>query len=392
MELKSLMSGIAVVIDDKIEDGGDGTEDRIVKIVEQVEQEWDLPFYKAKEMPPEKTWPNLLQAASFVLLDWELWPRGASELERTGVKKNIQFLKKAKDYFVPVFIFTNEELGDVKNELPEDIYPEESSEKSFVFIRRKDNILSNDGSLDFSDIEDWVKKNASVYTLKTWEQAFYAAKKELFSSMYARSSDWPRVFWKAYKDDSVDPSSSLTHLINDSLRGRMRTSAFEAEILAASHAEVPREDLRALVGETSFHAQNNLPEDEIRCGDLFRQPGRKFLLNLRPDCDCVPRRDGESDEVELYCVEGKRMSDSELRNQYQEGHFSEKVWESVAFSVYNGKSVRFHFGKFRVKKYSELKDKRIGRLLHPYLTSIQQRYALYLQRQGLPRIPEAAVP
>ncbi len=393
MELKSLMSGIAVVIDDKIEDGGDGTEDRIVKIVEQVEQEWDLPFYKAKEMPPEKTWPNLLQAASFVLLDWELWPRGASELERTGVKKNIQFLKKAKDYFVPVFIFTNESPDYIKSNLPKDIYPEESSEKSFVFIQRKGNLLSDDGSLNSSTIEGWVRKNASVYTLKTWEQAFYAAKKELFGSMYARSSDWPRVFWKAYKDDSVDPSSSLTHLINDSLRGRMRTSAFETEILAAPYAEVPREDLRALVGETSFRAQNNLPEDEIRCGDLFRQPRGKFLLNLRPDCDCVPRRDGESDEVELYCIEGKKMSDKQLSDSYQRqnGHFSERIWESIAFSIYDRKSIRFDFKKLRIEKYSALKDKRIGRLLHPFLTRIQQRFALYLQRQGLPRIPEVAV-
>ena len=85
------------------------------------------------------------------------------------------------------------------------------------------------------------------------------------------------------------------------------------------------------------------------------------------------------------------MSDEELREQYQNGHFEEKVWESVAFSIYNKKSVRFNFRKLRVKKFSELKDQRIGRLLHPYLTRIQQRYALYQQRQALPRIPEEAV-
>ena len=67
----------------------------------------------------------------------------------------------------------------------------------------------------------------------------------------------------------------------------------------------------------------------------------------------------EADEVELYCVEGK--------------------------------TVRFDFRKFQVKQFSDVKDQRIGRLLHPYLTRIQQRYALYLQRQGLPRIPEEAV-
>ena len=86
------------------------------------------------------------------------------------------------------------------------------------------------------------------------------------------------------------------------------------------------------------------------------------------------------------------MSDSELGKQYSGGHFAERVWEGVAFSVHEGRSVRLDFRKLRIKKFSELKTRRVGRMLHPYLTGIQQRYALYLQRQGLPRIPEEAVP
>ena len=391
MELKNLMSGIAVVIDDALKDFNtdddrkDENIDLIVKIVERFEQEWELPFYRAKEMPPEGVWPNLLQAASFIMLDWRLWPSNASQLERVGVETNKRFLEQAKNYFVPVFIFTNENPEDVRNELDESIYQQGAP----VFIQPKDRLLSGN-SLEFGDIEQWVRQNASVYALKTWEQAFYAAKKELFSSMYTRSPDWPRVFWKAYIDDGVDPSSSLTHLINDSLRGRMRTSGFEKEILTAPDPEVPKEDLRALIGETSFRAQNQLPENEIRCGDLFQQPQNKFLLNLRPDCDCVPR-DGEGDEIELYCIEGIKMSDSELVKQFKNGHFNERVWQSIAFSILEGKSVQFDFRKLRVKKFSELKSQCIGRLLHPYLTRIQQRYALYLQRQGLPRIPDSAV-
>ena len=67
----------------------------------------------------------------------------------------------------------------------------------------------SDGTLDFGDIERWVRNNASVYALKTWDRVFREARKELFGSMYARSPDWPRVFWKAYVDDGVDPSWSL---------------------------------------------------------------------------------------------------------------------------------------------------------------------------------------
>lgn len=420
MNLADLMSGIGVVIDDAFENAAANSEDNsgdtdpIFRIVEQIEREWSLPFYTASSMPSDGTWSGLLQAASFILLDWRLWPGGASHLERAGIEKNVQFLHAAKDYFVPVFIFTNESPDDVASTLPAAIYQEESPEKSFVFIRNKASLLSG-GALDFGDIERWVRNNASVYALKTWDRVFRDARKELFGAMYARSPDWPRVFWKAYEDDGVDPSWSLTHLISDSLRGRMRTSAFEAEILAGRSAEASPDDLRALIGENSFRPQKTLPEEEIGCGDVFRLPKGKFLLNLRPDCDlhnagesddideefllnlrpdcdCVPRDGQNAGDVELYCIEGKKIRDTELRQQYQEGHFSERIWESVAFAVHEGRSIRFDFRKLQVRKFSELKDQRIGRLLHPYLTRIQQRFGLYLQRQGLPRIPKEAIP
>ena len=396
MELKDLMSGIAVVIDDKIncampdEDGIQGGGDLIFKIVERIEEEWNLPFYKASDIPPEEIWSNLFQSASFILLDWKLWPSNSSELEESGIEKNIHFLEQARDYFVPVFIFTNESLEDVKYELPETIYKEESLEKNFIFIRSKASILF-DHSLDFGAIEEWISKNASVYILKTWEQAFYAAKKELFGSMYARSPDWPKVFWKAYKEDGVDPSSSLTNLINDSLQGRMLTNGFEGSILDTPPAEVSEEDLRALIGEVSVRPQKNLLPDEIRCGDLFQLSEKKFLLNLRPDCDCIPRHNQSIDRVNLYCVEGEIINDQILIEKYRNGHFDEVIWESIAFAVCEGQSVRFNLNKLRVKRFKDIKDKRIGRILHPYLTRIQQRYGLYLQRQGLPRIPAEAV-
>ena len=390
MDLEDLLSGIAVVIDDRIDaDASDGEDedDLIIEIVRRLEEEWNLPCYKARRMPPERMWPSLLRAASFVLLDWKLWPNGAAELKQVGIEKNVKFLKRAKDYFVPVFIFTNEDPMDVIEELPESIYDEETADKSFVLIRRKKDLLS-DGSLRF-EIERWMKGNASVYALKVWNRALHTARKDLFGSMYARSADWPKVFWKAYKEDGVDPGSSLTHLINDNLRGRMRTGSFESEILAVPDANVSGEDLRMLISEASIQPPDALPMNEIGCGDLFKVSKDKFMLNLRPDCDCVPR--GESD-VDLYCIAGKRMRDAELREQYQGGHFNEKVWESVAFSVYRGKSVRFDFRKFSVEKYSCWREKRVGRLLHPYLTRLQQRYALFLQRQGLPRIPDGAIP
>ena len=132
MELKDLLSGIAVVIDDRIdavgssgENHGEG-DDPIVEIVRRLERDWNLPCCTRREMPPEGMWPGLLQAASFVLLDWKLWPTGAAELERDGIKRNIQFIERAKDYLVPVFIFTNENPDDVEDHLPLQIYTKET--------------------------------------------------------------------------------------------------------------------------------------------------------------------------------------------------------------------------------------------------------------------------
>lgn len=397
MNLKDLLSGIAVVIDDKISnaDAGEnddaGSDDPITEIVSRFEREWNLPFYRTDQMPPKDTWPNLLQSASFILLDWKLWPNGASQLEQAGIEENIRFLERAKDYFIPVFIFTNENPEYIKGKLPDAIYRNESLEKNFVFIQAKGELLSNE-SLALDALERWMKGSASVYALKTWEQIFRSARRDLFGSMYARNPDWPRVFWSAYEEDGVDPGFSLTHLINDSLRGRMRTTAFESEILAGFHSEtsrVPMDDLRALIHETTFQSINS--EGQIRCGDLFRQPKGKFLLNIRPDCDCIPRDVSGLDEVDLYCIQGKKMGDSDLYKIYRNGHFSERVDESIVFAAFESKSVRFEFKKLRVEKFGKLKEQRIGRLLHPYLTRIQQRYALFLQRQGLPRIPEAAI-
>ena len=406
MNLKNLLSGIAVAIDDALDpaaltsDDRDRNGDVIVEILERLEQESNVVFYRASAMPPEDTWPHLLQSASFILLDWKLWPNGAHELEKIIVEAYGRFLKHARDYLVPVFIFTNENTEDVVAKLPKNIYRKDTSDRSFVFIQTKEQLLS-DASPVIGPVQEWMRMNPSVYALKTWDHVVRVARNDLFGSMYAKNPNWPKVFWGAYRDDGVDPSLSLTQLINDSLRSRIQAGAFENDILTdlgASNSRVPVEDLRSLIGATAF--QDKVPEDEIRCGDLFKKAKGKFLLNIRPDCDCIPRGDPRVDPiarlnaVDLYCIEGKKMRPSELREEYRHkgGNFAERDDQGIVFAAAQGTAIRFKFKKLCIKRFGDLKERRIGRLLHPYLTRIQQRYALYLQRQGLPRIPKEAIP
>lgn len=393
MNIKLLMYGIAVVIDDALKQDSERTDDKIFQIIENFENQWEIPFYKADKIPADSVCNNLLQSAAFVLLDWKLWPSNASQLQDSGIEANIGFLENAKDYFVPVFIFTNENPDDVINALPPDLYDQDKLEKNFIFIKQKGDLVESEAA-GSQLIEGWLEKNASVYTLKAWERAFYKSKRELFSSMYTKSPDWPKVFWKSYEDDGVDPSSSITRLINDCLSGRIKTNIFEKQVFGADISSVSGEDIRELIREASFIRKENLPEDEIRSGDLFKLPKGKYLINIRPDCDCIPRSNiQEADDMELYCIEGKKMDGGDIKKNYNEGqgHFNERIWESISFCLYEGKTIRFDFRKFEKKIFSQIKNQHVGRLIHPYITRIQQRYALYLQRQALPRIPKIAL-
>lgn len=404
MELKELLSGIAVVIDDalNLDDDAPGPEssasddrdrDPICGIVRHFEQELNMPFFKAKAIPPRDTWENLLDGASFVLLDWKLWPEGpgGSALEASGIKRNREFLKEAKRYSVPVFVFTNESEEDIRSHLNNRGYNDGAPESGSLFIQAKSELLSGDG-LDLGRVLDWVRNNVSVYVMRKWDAEFREARRTLFVAMNNISPNWPRVFWRAYQDDGVDPSFGLTQLIGDGLLALLRTNAFTSDMIGdpdGSGHEVPGEDIRSLIEATAYRKVE--PKDDIRCGDVFTLPKQKYLLNIRPDCDCVPRDGKERDEVELYCIQGKRMRGNEVNKAYSEGHFLERTDESIVFGVIEGKSVNFKFKEMRICTFGCLKGSRIGRLLHPYITRIQQRYGLYLQRQGLPRIPPAAV-
>jgi len=398
MEIERLMSGIAVVIDDAL-DGSSGTsaDDQIEQIVNWFEDEWKVPFVRMTELPEEKIRPNLLRSASFVLLDWRLWPLdvpGADMLRKKIISEIGEFLKTARENLVPVFILTNEALEDVRPELeklPRDVYDAETINSNFVFVKRKSDFLSGAG-VDVESLKSWVYGNASVYALKTWQHVMGDAKVALFQAMCQRSTDWPKIFWATYKKDGVDPSASLTNLINDSLQGRMQVNGFEENHLGDPPGDVSGDELRKLIAETSFLRGEFLSQSEVRCGDMYNKGGRKYWLNLRPDCDCIPR-DGQSiDDVELQCVEGERLKPNKAGERVGEGRYNERIFQSGVFGVVDGESICFDLRKVTICRYAEFKQHRVGRLLHPYVTRVQQRYAFYIQRQALPRIPDAAIP
>lgn len=73
------------------------------------------------------------------------------------------------------------------------------------------------------------------------------------------------------------------------------------------------------------------------------------------------------------------------------GIFNEHNNEAILGPLINNKFYLFKFQEIIIKKYDDIKDFKIGRILQPFIRHITERYALYIQRQALPRIPNQAV-
>jgi len=89
--------------------------------------------------------------------------------------------------------------------------------------------------------------------------------------------------------------------------------------------------------------------------------------------------------------EARINSKKDDRISFEKGGFIEKTNNTYIPFIVDGKIIEFFFKEIKIKKWNSIKSTRIGRLLPPYITKVQQRYSSYLQRQGLPAIPEKAI-
>jgi hypothetical protein len=133
-------------------------------------------------------------------------------------------------------------------------------------------------------------------------------------------------------------------------------------------------------------------------GDIFTIQNEQnnelqYFINIRPDCDIVR----SNNNVDLYCLRGRIIDENKINKKqndsiiFRNGNFEEKITNAYVSFIDDGKIIEFLFRDIKIKKWREIKDNRIGRLLPPYVTRLQQKYAFYLQRQGLPAIPEKAI-
>jgi len=218
----------------------------------------------------------------------------------------------------------------------------------------------------------------------------------MFVELQNLSPNWPKIMWNNYSIDKAICSLELGELLSRNLHSRMTPFEFSDEILKLNKGETINKSELCLVLEGEIFLDNaNLHADNISPGDVFSIESN-YYVNIRAACDLFPDRykvGAILDDVELYLLKGFTFSDKEIEKSYSKeyGNFSERDNQIIIFPMVHGKAIDFHFKTLNILKWSELKDKRIGRILPPYITKIQQKYAQYLQRQGFPRTPNEAI-
>lgn len=396
-----LFKGIAVVIDNGI-----GKEDAIDQILASIKAGGGHAI-GLTERPATDYDLEHFSRVSFFIMDWNLVNDGGEPLEagvrlpdglhEAMVADNIAFLKRlSKNRHAPVFIFTNEDPDDVIHELSTDPTLHKSVQESHILVRRKVDVTDK----LYEVLEDWARNTPSVLTLKTWEKNYLRAANDLFIDLQNRTPYWPVLLWQTFGEDGLPPNVEMNRLLNRLVESRSEL----LELNLAPFVEVVEEQRKkdedsyrasmhkVLEGER-FLREERLQEGLYAPGDVFAFPvqgGKKsFYVNVRAECDCLRG----SDDMQLYLLQAKRVDDVESKIDHKFGTFtSEKDGEAIIFAMMDGETYSIKFKDMKIKTLKVIKKEeavRVGRLLPPFITRVQQRYAAYVQRPGMPRIPSA---
>ena len=379
-DVVQLFSGVGVIIDEAINENN-ASPNGIQKIIQSFESK-HIPLIKYAELPD--AYIEQFHSISFVILDWNL--SGLEIIPEAIIEDNVNFIKNLKKYcFVPIFIFSDEDSHTIEIKLGEN---DIDVSKYPIFVKSKNELDTSDKL--FEEINKWLKSTPSIYVLKEWENSERKAKNQMLWDLSVIHSAWPNVMMQTIVGDGGDKHIELMHLLQNNLSYRIDNIKFDDGIINSSLVGISKDELRHLLECERFIPSERLPAHPF-AGDIYIISD-KYYLNIRPDCDIVR----SPKDKQMYLIKGKVIDESKINKQeidsitFDSGEFIEKN-NNCYVAFVNGKILCFSFRDLELKKWNEIKNNRIGRLLPPYITKIQQKYSAYLQRQGLPSIPNQAI-
>lgn len=386
-----LMLGVGVIVDDQVfsEEGADG----IVKIKANLEAK-NIPL-ALFEMPPETETVKHFGHVNFVILDWDFFGgSGGVNLSASGNDARIDFLRDLRAVcFTPVFILSHLTEDEIKRVLIDNgLYEQAKTGTNWIFVHDKAALVGHDGSKLFATIEKWLEQTVSIYVLKIWQREVSRATRDLCWDFQNADAGWPAIFWKSYEDDKSDPPSEMADLLMRNLQSRMGRCAFDRRVVAEGRPDAAPESVRRVIEAERFVPQDRLAADIAYTGDLYkevRDGAEKYYLNIRAQCDLLRKKEKDR---ECYCLKGAVLDPASVDCYHSDiEQFQDKPSAATVAGVYGGKILRFNFVDLKIRPWLEMKPFRVGRLLPPFITNIQQRYAHFMHRQGIPRTPASMI-
>ena len=413
-----LFQGPAVIIDDQINQ----PETRAYAIATELE-EAHIPVLRKTTIPTEDELRHW-QSMSMIVLDWDLLPRiSTDDPAKNSVGSSMPlgisippaakgdpaidalgFVRKLmSELCCPVFIVSNLDPTSIKSELFDGLNKTDQAQlDARVMVRSK---KAEDGPL-LEALADWVRSHPAIYALKVWERGYETAKSALFRDLQVSSVEWPGILWRTSDKDSVNPNHALTETITRNLQHRLNPNLFdEGLILSDESAEgkASLDSVRRVLHQQAVVPSTSLHNDVIMPGDFFYKPPAtnagaesvglpaSISICITPACDLVARG-GSIDGIRLLLMRASLIPYSQ-REKVEELEMLLAADNSTTslllhHIVPEDAMYRVLFRDWHVKTWKKVRDLRRGRLLDPYITLLQQRYAQFAQRQGVPRLPE----
>lgn len=387
--------GVGVVIDDQLTSERDG----IGNIVQQLKKA-NIPIVTYSKRPPESVFAQFGTIA-FLLLDWDLSPISVeakqegvqtfdSSLCAADINAQLLFIQQFHEHYpAPVFIFSNTDIDDIRKVLDSSRLFKNSG-SDFIFLQSKSELkdsIDNQGVV-IQAIENWIKSSPVIHLITQWNRSISEAQGKMFSDFSEGSFQWPQVLWKAYKKDGGDPNAELVAMMGKNLFSRIECNFSPAIMEQATSSESTRNELMAFL-EKAISIPDSSLEKRHGSGDIFCRGTAlginvqeyPYLLNISCNCDFA-----RNTNFRALFLGGKVISADKVFQG--NGALIQPLSRAYVIPIAGNQCLCFEFSQHEIILLSKMNlSGRICRVTAPYLTDIRQRYAHWIQREGLPVYP-----
>jgi hypothetical protein len=392
----TILTGPVAFIDDEI----DETSSVAYQLLEEI-RATGRPVAAAADLPDDpEIWFDHWQGLAYIVIDWDLSPgsvgmTGGATLSAFRRKKLYDFIAALMArIYCPIFIVSAENTDSIEQQIAQnpDLHRSDGTLDERIKVFPKDVVLNH---LD-THVSQWVGKSPALAALTAWAGEQNRAKNQLFIDLNEGAADWPVYIWQAAEVDQVDPAYELTTAISTNLINRLRPIEFDAELMSTDPQDGSSAARRRVSqGRTTIGAER-LSDRMVLPGDIFKfndALAGEVWINVSPACHTVGRlikmeADGTEvrEPVHLHLLRGMKQtwpkSDGELRNMDSKDRSNSLVLHTVL----EGEPYKFVFAEARIESWSDMKPRRVARLLPPFITRLQQLHAAYIQSEGLPRV------